>query len=128
MPIQPLSPLQAKLLRLALDSGAADGEALNALVKLRANLLEHGPDPHELVDALQHAGLAAEEEMLPAVPTTPNYGLCKIPFGPNKGTLFMDASPYDLRRIREWCLGSSEKAQKFASLIHDINAFLSVTP
>ena len=30
--------MQAKLMRLALDSGAADGEALCALSKLRENL------------------------------------------------------------------------------------------
>jgi hypothetical protein len=127
MSIKPLSPLQAKLMRLALDSGAADGESLNALAKLRQNLKEHGPDPHELVDALQTAGFAMPEEPpLPPVPTKPDYGLCKIPFGPNRGTLFMDTSPYELRRIREWCSGSPDKATKFASLIHDIEMFLSL--
>ena len=127
MPIQPLSALQAKLMRLALDSGAADGEALNALSKLRANLKENGPLPHDLVDALQNAGLALPEEApLPPVPAKPDYGLCVIPFGKNKGALFMDTSPYELRRIREWCKGSPDKEAKFASLIHDIEAFLSL--
>jgi hypothetical protein len=124
--IQPLSPLQAKLLRLALDGGAADGEALAAIVKLRANLGEYGPNPHDLVDALQHTGLAEEEALLPAVPTKPDYGMCRIPFGKNKGTLFMDASPYELRRIREWCQDSPDKAAKFSDLIKDIEAFLSL--
>jgi hypothetical protein len=100
MPLQPLSPLQAKLLRLALDSGAADGEALAALSKLRQNLQQNGPAPHDLVDALENAGLALPEEAaLPPAPSKPDYGLCVIPFGRNKGTLFMDASPYDLRRL-----------------------------
>ena len=127
MAIKPLSPLQAKLMRLSLDSGAADGEALNALSKLRQNLKEHGPDPHELVDALQSAGFAMPEEApLPPVSTKPDYGLCRNPFGPNKGTLFMDTSPYELRRIREWCLASADKASKFAGLIHDIEMFLSL--
>lgn len=126
MPIKPLSSLQAKLMRLALDSGAAPGEALNALSRLRANLQENGPSVHELVDALETAGFALPEEVpLPPAPVTPNYGLCVVPFGRNKGTLFMDASPYELRRIREWCMGSPEKAGKFASLIRDIEAFLS---
>lgn len=126
MLIKPLSSLQAKLMRLALDSGAADGEALNALSKLRASLLSGGPDPHELVDALQHAGLATPEEApLPPVASKPDYGLCRIPFGPNKGTLFMDTSPYELRRIREWCQSTPELAAKFAGLIHDIEAFLN---
>ena len=119
--MKPLSPLQGKLMRLALDSGATDGEALNALAKLRDNLREHGPDPHELVDALQNAGLALEDEApLAQVPIKPDYGRCKIPFGPNKGTLFMDASPHELRQIRKWCLASPAKAAKFADLIHDI--------
>jgi hypothetical protein len=125
--IKPLSSLQAKLMRLALDSGASDGEALNALSKLRENLHANGPDPHELVDALESAGFAlGEEPPLPPVPTKPDYGLCKIPFGPNKGALFMDTSPYELRRIREWCLASPEKAQKFEQLIQDIEAFLNL--
>jgi hypothetical protein len=125
MPLQPLSPLQAKLLRLALDSGAAAGEALAALTKLRENLQQNGPAPHDLVDALQNAGLALPEEaLLPPAPTGPNYGMCVIPFGKNKGALFMDSSPYELRRIREWCLSSPDKAAKFATLIHDIEAFL----
>src|SRR5262245_16629683 len=120
MPVKPLSSLQAKLMRLCLDSGAADGEALSALSKLRRSLKECGPDPHELVDALQNAGLASgEEPPLPPTPAKPDYGLCKIPFGPNKGALFMDTSPYELRRIREWCLSTPDKAQKFADLIHD---------
>jgi hypothetical protein len=126
MPIQPLSPLQAKLMRLALDSGAADGEALNALAKLRALLEKEGPNPHELCDALQLAGFALPEEVpLPPVPVKPNYGLCTIPFGKNKGTLFMDSSPYELRRIKEWCEETPEKKQKFTQLIHDIEAFLN---
>jgi hypothetical protein len=124
MPIKPLSSLQAKLMRLALDSGAADGEALNALSKLRENLKQHGPDPHELVDALQSAGFAMPEEApLPPTPVKPNYGLCVIPFGKKKGQLFMDSSPYELRRLREWCLATD--AAKFASIIHDIEMFLS---
>jgi hypothetical protein len=127
MPIKPLSPLQAKLMRLALDSGAADGEALNALSKLRNSLRAEGPDPHELVDALQNAGFAMSEEApLPAVPTKSDFGLCRVPFGRLKGQLFMDTSPYELRRIREWCLGSPEKTTKFSDLIHDIEMFLAL--
>src|SRR5215469_1618709 len=105
MPIKPLSPLQAKLMRLALGSGAADGEALAALSKLRDNLRANGPDPHDLVDALENAGLALPEEAaLAPVAAKPDYGLCKIPFGDKKGQLFMDTSPYELRQIRRWCL------------------------
>jgi hypothetical protein len=127
MPIKPLSPIQAKLLRLALDGAAADGESLAALAKLRASLGKDGPQVHELVDALQNAGFAMPEDApLPPVPAKPDYGLCKIPFGKNKGTLFMDSSPYELRRIREWCRETPEKAQKFEQLIHDIESFLSI--
>ena len=121
MPIKPLSSMQAKLMRLVLDSGAADGEALAALSKLRENLRANGPDPHELVDALQNAGFAMPEEApLPPVQTKPDYGLTKIPFGPLKGQLFMDTKPYELRKIRRWCL---EKG-KFKDVVHDIEAFL----
>jgi hypothetical protein len=128
MATKPLSPLQAKLLkllRLVLDSGAADGEVLNALSKLRDNLREYGPNPHELVDALQNAGLALEEEApLPPGPARPDYGLSKIPFGKSKGQLFMDTPPYELRRLREWCLKTD--ATKFRDIIHDIEKFLNL--
>jgi hypothetical protein len=127
MPIKPLSPLQAKLMRLALGSGAADGEALTALSKLRNSLRAEGPDPHELVDTLENAGFATPEESpLPPVQTKPDYGLCVIPFGPLKGQLFMDTSPYNLRRLREWCLSRPDGAAKFGNLIHDIEMFLSL--
>jgi hypothetical protein len=116
--------MQAKLMRLVLDSGAADGEALAALSKLRENLRANGPDPHELVDALQNACFALPEEIpLPPAPSKPDYGLNVIPFGHNKGQLFMDTKPYDLRRLWEWCIKTD--AAKFASLIHDIDAFLN---
>jgi len=49
-------------MRLILDSAASDGEALNALSKLRHSLVQSGPDPHELVDALENAGFAEKEE------------------------------------------------------------------
>jgi hypothetical protein len=125
MPTKPLSALQAKLLRLALNSGAADGEALNAFAKLRASLEQDGPNPHELCDALQSAGFAlAEEAPLPAAPIKPDYGLCKIPFGKNKGTLFMDATPFELRSIWRWCHEDEAKLLKFRDLVHDIEMFL----
>jgi hypothetical protein len=127
MPIKPLSSLQGKLLRLALDSGAADGESLNALSKLRDSLRANGPDPHELVDALTSAGFALQEEApLPPASTKPDYGLCRIPFGKNKGQLFMDTAPYELRRLREWCMQTD--VVKFAGIIHDIESFLSISP
>jgi hypothetical protein len=79
MPMKPLSPLQAKMLRLALDDGAADGEALNALSMLRISLQKDGPDPHDLVDALQSAGFAmSEESPLPPASTKPDYVYAKF--------------------------------------------------
>jgi hypothetical protein len=125
MPIKPLSSLQAKLLRLALDSGAADGEALAAISKLRASLEREGPNPHELCDALQVAGFALPEEApLPPVPTKPDYGLCRIPFGDHKGQLFMDSTPFELRSIWRWCHKDEGLEHKFRDLIHDIEMFL----
>jgi hypothetical protein len=122
--MKPLSSIQAKLLRLVLDSGAADGEALNALSMLRDNLRANGPDPHELVDALENAGFAlTDQALLPPARSKPDYGLTVVPFGRNKGQLFMDARPYDLRRLREWCVKTD--AAKFNGLIHDIDAFLN---
>ena len=67
-----------------------------------------------------------EEVPLPAVATKPDYGLCRIPFGPLRGQLFMDTAPYDLRRLREWCLSRPDGAAEFAGLVHDIEIFLSL--
>jgi|SRR6516162_1884885 hypothetical protein len=126
MAIKPLSAQQAKLMRLILNSAASDGEALNALSKLRHSLAKTGPDPHELVDALENAGFAEKEQApLPPEPSKPDYGLCKIPFGKNKNQLFMDTPPYELRRLREWILTKSpETAVRFAEVVHDIEAYL----
>jgi hypothetical protein len=113
-------------MRLILDSAAGDGEALNALSKLRHSLVQSGPDPHELVDALENARFAQKEEApLPPEPSKPDYGMTRIPFGKNKGALFMDTPPYELRNIRRWCQSTPELAVKFADLIHDIEAYLS---
>ena len=125
MPTKPLSAQQAKLMRLILNSAASDGEALNALSMLRHSLAKTGPDPHDLVDALENAGFAEKEQApLAPEPSKPDYGLCRVPFGKNKGALFMDIPPYELRNIRRWCLSKPELATKFADLISDIEAYL----
>jgi hypothetical protein len=113
MNIPSLSPIQTKLLRLALDDGATESEAVSALSKLRDNLYRYGPNPHELVDTLESILVLADR---------PNYGLCKIPFGNSKGTLFRDASPTELHSLREWCRKADPK--KFANLVHDVDQFL----
>ena len=112
-------------MRLVLDAAASDGEALNALSKLRQSLAKGGPDSHDLVDALENAGFAEREQApLPPKPSRPDYGLCRIPFGEKKGQLFMDTAPYELRNIRRWCQSKPELALKFADLISDIEAYL----
>jgi hypothetical protein len=54
----------------------------------------------------------------------PDYGLCRMPFGPTRGQMFMDLSPYELRNARRWAMSKPELAQKFAEFIHDVEEFL----
>ena len=127
--MEPLIPRETKLLRLLLDPGAQIGEVSVSLTKLRESFEARGISWGDFVDTVINAGPASEdlpEVSLPPEPAKPDYGLCRIPFGKNKGQLFMDTSPYELRRIREWCLSTEEKALKFADLIHDIEMFLSL--
>ena len=127
--MEPLIPRETKLLRLLLDPGAQIGEVSVSLTKLRESFEARGISWGDFVDTVINAGLPEKdlpEPVLPPEPSKPDYGLCRIPFGKNKGQLFMDTAPYELRRIREWCLSSEEKTLKFADLIHDIEMFLSL--
>ena len=114
-----LDARQAKFFRLALDKGATEGEAVTALMKLRASMLDAGIDAHALLAAMENAGLA--ESQIAAAQTraraaeararqaeamarsTPDPGLTVIRFGFEKGKMLKQVSPFSLRRLRAWC-------------------------
>jgi hypothetical protein len=117
-----LSSVELKCLRLLLDAAAQSGEAENARRKLLESLAKRGISSHDIVEVLTDPEKA--QEMAPPKKSKPDYGLCRMPFGPTKGQLFMDIPPYDLRSARRWAMSTPELAQKFAEFIHDVVEFL----
>lgn len=125
--MDPLIPRETKLLRLLLDPGAQPGEVTVGLTKLRESLVARGILWGNFVDTVVKAGLAEKDVQdgeLPPEASKPDYGLCKIPFGKNKGQLFMDTAPYELRNLRRWILSKPETAVRFADVVRDIEAYL----
>ena len=120
-----LSPVEMKLLRLILDTGVQSGEAETSRCKLIASLAKRGLSGHDIVEMIQAASNQNLEDGLPPKMSKPDYGLCRMPFGPTKGQLFMDIAPYDLRGARRWAMSTPELAQKFAEFIHDAGEFLN---
>jgi hypothetical protein len=113
-----LNPLELKLLRLVLDAGAHAGEAESGRQKLIASLAKRGLSHHDVVEAL-----VAEPDNCQL--SKPDYGLCQMPFGPNKGQLFMDISPHELRSAQHWAMKTPQLAQKFAQFIENVERFLN---
>ena len=111
------SELEQKLLRLALDPGAQPGEIQAAAIKL--------------VEFWRKKGLSMEDILGPpnqvAAPQyyAPDYGLCVMPFGWNKGKQFKDISPGDLEKTLAWIRDNESKAQRFRSIAHQIEQFLN---
>ena len=114
-----LSPTDLKLLRLILDAGARAGEAETGRQKLIKSLALRGLSGHDIVEAL-------DTDNPPL--SRPDFGLCQMPFGPNKGQLFMDISPHELRSAQRWAMKTPQLAQKFSQFIHDVDQFLNQNP
>ena len=114
-----LSPTDQKLLRLILDAGARAGEAETGRQKLIKSLALRGLSGHDIVEALD-----ADNPPL----SKPDFGLCRMPFGPNKGELFMNIAPSELRSAQHWAMKTSQLAQKFARFIEDVDRFLNQNP
>src|SRR6516162_4102728 len=113
-----LSPTEVKLLRLVLDAGAQIGEAETGRQMLITSLARRGLSNHDIVEAL-----VAEPDNSRL--SKPDFGLCPMPFGPNKDQLFMDISPHELRNAQRWAMKTPQLAQKFARFIEDVERFLS---
>jgi len=115
-----LTPLEFKLLSLILDAGAHAGEAEVSRQKLINSLRKRGVSGHHIVETLQNGS----SDSVPPKISKVDYGLCRFPFGKNKGSLFMDMSPYDLRSASRWAMSKPDLAVKFAEFIHDVDEFL----
>jgi hypothetical protein len=77
-----LSPVELKLLHLLLDAGAQSGEAEVARRKLLAFLAQRGLGSHDIIEVLTNPQ-EVPREFIPPKMTRPDYGLCKMPFGPS---------------------------------------------
>jgi hypothetical protein len=120
----PLSELQRKLIRLALDPAAHPGEIQNCAIKLIESWRREGKHPEEIFGDDKPALAAAYQYW------APDYGLCTMRFGKHKEKQFKDIPPSYFRwllpKLRE-DLTNPEKAKYLAStqgLIDDIENFL----
>lgn len=113
-----LTPVETKLLRLALDINARGGEISTSATKFVESLRRRGVSATEFEEAFGlESGLAFNQ-------LKPDYGLCLMPFGKRKGERFIDISPFELRSARRWAMSTPELARKFAEFIHDVDEFL----
>jgi hypothetical protein len=120
-----LSRVELKLLALIFDLSASQAEAEVSRRKLVESLARRGLSGHDIVELItSFNGEGATENILVPKKSKPDYGLCQMPFGRNKGQLFMDLSPYELRSARRWAMSSPELAAKFSEFIRDIGEFL----
>jgi hypothetical protein len=112
----PLTDLEQKLLRLALDPGAQPGEIANCARMLIEQWRKRGLSFDDILGAPPGAVKAPEY-------WAPDYGLCVMPFGKHKGKEFKDVPPSYLRWLK------AELAQnpntRFPSLIEEITNFLN---
>ena len=112
-----LTETELKVLRLALDPKAIQGEWESAARKLFALLRKRLATADEL-------GLNGSR--LPAIPPTqPDYGLTVMPWGKHKGELFKDMSPAYLKWALDWIEEDPDRAVKMKNLADAIRAFLA---
>lgn len=112
-----LTPTEAKLLRLMLDSAAEPGEVSTSSLKLAESLRRRCVSAYEIEEAISAAVGNGNGPQ-------PNYGLCTMPFGRTKGQRFVDLPPHELRSARRWATHTPELARKFAEFVHDVDEFL----
>jgi hypothetical protein len=117
-PAEKLTALEVKLLSLILDQSAAEGEISAGAQKLVESWRRRG------VTAEQLSQILAPEPLL-AKQFEPDYGLCRFPWGRNKGKLFIDVAPSELRNAANWARSNPEVARKFSGFISDVEKFLA---
>ena len=107
---------RTKILALVLDRNAAQGEVEVGALKLIESLCKRGVTLQQFTEPLGEA--------LPMKQSAPDYGLCTMPWGRNKGKFFMDVAPSELRSAASWARSKPEVARKFATFIADVEKFL----
>jgi hypothetical protein len=109
---------EEKLLRLALNAAAFNGESDNAAVALIRMLRERGAQPEEF--AISNALVVSEP-----IYSRPDFGLVAMPWGKHKGSLLKDIAPAYLLWALGWIRENEERAEKMANLAEAIENFLN---
>jgi hypothetical protein len=117
-----LTPIELKLLRLGLNSGAREGEIQGASRKFFDSLRRRGVSAQSFETALNGASNGSLEV---AQQSRPDYGKCIMPFRRSKyyGQMFMDIPPGALRSTLRWIESTEELRQKFGELAFNITEF-----
>ncbi len=117
--MQVFTELEQKLLALALNAGAACGEIDNSAVMLLRSLRSRGVTPEDLIGGL------GTGQSGPPIYSRPDYGLCSMPWGKHKGSLFKDIPPAYLLWALDWISETPDKAEKWETLATQIQGFLA---
>ena len=117
MPAVTLSPLESKLLHLALNKAAAMGEVENSARMLIESLRRRDVQASDIEQALA-------KEPLTIKPLRPDPGLTVMAWGKHRGKIIADVPPSYLRYQLEWARSVPDVARKFASFISDVEQFL----
>jgi hypothetical protein len=117
-----LTDKEEKLLRLALDTAAADGEWRNCAHKLLRSWRERRVLAEDVV--------AVPSQTPPPPPppprsSGPDYGLCTMPWGKHKGKSFRQIPPDYLAWALRWIREDATRARAMASLATSITRFLA---
>jgi hypothetical protein len=115
-----LTETELKVLRLALDPEAIQGEWESAARRLFALLRKRSATAVDFGADFSTVALAA---IIPQ--TQPDYGLTEMPYGKHKGELFKDISPWYLRGQLEWITDPIDPKQRWETLAEAIKAFLA---
>jgi hypothetical protein len=113
-----LTETELKVLRLALDPKAIQGEWESAARRLFALLRKR------LVTA-DEFGLNGSAARAAIPRMQPDYGLTVMPWGKHKGELFKDISPAYLKWALEWIEEDPDRLAKMKNLADAIRAFLA---
>ena len=112
-----LTSLEAKLFSLVLDPNAAQGEVVTGAQKLIESWRKRGVTVQQFTEPAW--------EGLPVKQSAPDFGLCTMLWGKNKGKFFMDVSPSELRSAAKWASSMPDTARKFADFISNVEKFLA---
>jgi hypothetical protein len=116
-----LMPVESKMLRVALDPSAPEGESDSASKKLIESWRRRAVTAYDIEAALSGA---VNGNGAPPIISKPDWGRTRMPFkGDYHGEMFMDIPAHHLEGTADWIVEKGLEV-KFASLLHAIREFL----